>query len=42
LPQDRANRNKNAKVIFWQIDSVRANSAGLGDDPKIGPDIENR
>jgi bacterioferritin-associated ferredoxin len=48
LAQDRANRNKTAKVIFRQIDSVRPNpvAAGLGrqsQDPshiKIGSHIE--
>jgi hypothetical protein len=36
LAQDRANHNKKAKVIFLQIDSVRANPvvAGLDDDPQ--------
>jgi hypothetical protein len=39
LAQDPANRSKEAKDIFRQIDSVRANPLLLacGDDPKIRP-----
>jgi hypothetical protein len=44
LAQGRANRGKKAKVIFRQIDSVRANRLlpACGDNPTTRPYIENR
>jgi hypothetical protein len=43
MAQELANRNKKSKVIFQEIDSVRAKliASDLGDHSKLGSSIEN-
>jgi len=44
LAQDRANRSKEDKVIYRQIDMFERTGLlpAWGDDPNIRPHIENR